>query len=305
MVSSFRIEKLLKSRSFFLILSAIATLGFSSKAIFIKLVYSHQVSVEETMLYRMLMALPFYLLILLLLNLRQPNSQAIAKSEYVKMAVVGIFGYYLASYFDLKALQTISVNLERLVLYLYPSIIFVVSSFSSKHKFSLATLLALLVSYFGVGVTFWSDVELNNDIPLAGLGLVVLSAICFACYILGSEKYVTRVGSIRYTCAAMMGAAVAIFVHYVLQNGWSLPRLSHIALLLIFAIALLSTVLPSFLFALAIKHLGAIEVSIVGMLGPIMTLLMSFFILGELFTFYHLIGLACVLGGSTLLALKS
>ncbi|PCJ20827.1 MAG: hypothetical protein COB04_03930 [Gammaproteobacteria bacterium] len=292
------IRTLFPSRVLLVGLVLIATVGFSSKAIFIKLIYAQGVSLEATMLYRVLMALPFYFLILMIQLRREVQRVSISMTEYFRMGVVGIMGYYFASFFDLKGLETVSVNLERMILYLYPSFIFLSSVFLGKKRISWVSTFSLVLAYVGIAVTFLSDAQGSGRYSIMGVAFVVLSAVCFAVYVMGSEKHVIRVGSIRYTCYAMTGASVAIVVHFITIHGAVLPVITDHAMTLIFGMAILSTVMPSLLFSLGVKHLGALDVSVVGMIGPVAAVIMSSVFLGEAFTVYHLVGLFLVLAGA-------
>jgi len=279
-----------------------ATIGFSSKAIFIKFIFAEQVSVEITMLYRMLMSLPLYFLILIVQLRRSTDALPVSINEYLKMGGVGVLGYYFASFFDLKGLETVSVNLERMILYLYPSIIFLVLVLLGKKKIHWVSVAALGVAYLGIGITFLSDAQGSNSYSLRGMIFVFLSALSFAFYVMGSEKYAIRFGSIRYTCFAMMGASVAIFSHFFVVYGFTVPSISSHVAGLILGMAVLSTVVPSLCFSVGVKYLGALEVGVVGMIGPIAAAIMSNYFLGEAFTVFHLLGLLLVLAGAAGLA---
>ena len=148
-------QKFSSMRVMLIALVMLATIRFSSKAIFIKFIFAEQVSVEITMLYRMLMSLPLYFLILILIvQLRcSKSASSVSMSEYLKMGGVGVAGYYLANFIDLKGLEAVSVNLERMILYLYPSIIFLVSVLLGKSKIQWVSVVAI-----GAGRCWWVGV---------------------------------------------------------------------------------------------------------------------------------------------------
>ena len=146
-------QKFSPMRVMLIALVMLATIRFSSKAIFIKFIFAEQVSVEITMLYRMLMSLPLYFLILIVQLRCSKSASSVSMSEYLKMGGVGVAGYYLANFIDLKGLEAVSVNLERMILYLYPSIIFLVSVLLGKSKIQWVSVVAI-----GAGRCWWVGV---------------------------------------------------------------------------------------------------------------------------------------------------
>jgi len=177
----------------------IAILGivlFSAKAILVKLAYQYEVSSIHLLLFRMLFSLPFYIVIACLYKPLFPDK--IQKKDYVWVIFFGFIGYYLASYFDFLGLQYIKAGLERIILFVYPTLVIIISKIFLKEKISSKQIVAILITYFGVFVTFWGELQYNSDTVLLGGFLVFLSALTYASYIVGSGWLIPKFGVILH-----------------------------------------------------------------------------------------------------------
>lgn len=275
----------------------VAVLLLSSKGIFVKFVYQYQVTPEQIMLVRILLSLPIYLVVMY--RLWPHEKQTLNSKLLIQSVFFGVCGYYLASWLDFWGLALLPVSLERLILFSYPGFVVLFAAFFLKQKLSRGLLLWLLITYLGLLIVFAEDLlqhSLQTQEQLWGAGLVFLAAICFAIYMLGSEWVQRSLSSRMFTCVSMLGAAVCIVLHYSVLHVWgdllAIPLAAYGWMLLI---AVGSTILPTFLVAAGIRKVGASVAGIVGTLGPVMTLLMAYFILGERLSPLQLLGFAVVM----------
>lgn len=280
------------------IFAIIAATLFSTKPIIIKWAYQYGIDATSLLALRMAFAAPVYLLIGFLLWKR--TAQPFSLSTMGGAAVVGILGYYLASYFDLKGLELANAQLERIILYAYPTMVVLLGALIFKHKISRNQVIAMVLCYAGILSIFLTDLSLQGEQVIAGAGLIIISAFTFSFYMLYSKRFIDQIGSLLFTCVAMASASIAIGVHAGIESAiYGVPEFSLSAeLLTIIAIlALAATVLPSFLTSAAVKEIGAANAALTGTLGPIMTSIMAVIFLGEVFTWMHGIGMALVVVG--------
>jgi drug/metabolite transporter (DMT)-like permease len=279
---------------------AIAILGvflFSLKPIFIKQAYQYNIDTPTLMALRMGFSLPIYLFVGYWLFRREEQIPPKVKKFMPKSMLVGLFGYYGASYFDLKALEIISAQFERLVLYAYPTLVVILGYVFFKYPIKKGTGTALILTYTGILVLFVHELEFLGAKQLFGAGLVFVSATFFALYILFSKQLVTEIGSMPFTVVAMCSASVAILVHFLVTNDiGDLYQPVDVYVLAIY-IAIISTVLPTFLISEAIHRLGANTTSIIGSSGTLFTAILAVLILSEPFTAYHALALILVVSG--------
>ena len=294
-----------------------AALLFSCKPIIIKWAYTYGIDALSLMLLRMVLALPVYLAIGILLIQKQKLMQQnkLTFKHGLAAAFVGLFGYYLASLLDLKGLELANAQLERIILYAYPTLVVILGAVIFKHKVSKQQLGALLLCYAGIICIFLQDLSLQGKQVIQGSLLILLSALSYAIYMLFSKKHIDRLGSLLFTCISMTSATVATIIHTGLvltftisdsagfnSNNWEFSsELMAIVLLLTFA----ATVVPSFMISEAVKRIGAANAALTGTVGPIMTSIMAVVLLGEVFTLYHGLGMVLVILGVSRLKPKS
>ncbi len=283
-----------------LLLVVLATLMFSAKGIFIKLVYTYDVEPAMFMFVRMVIALPFYLVVILMQK-KQGHVKVLDGRLLFLTAVFGISGYYVASYLDLTGLVYLSASLERLVLYSYPSIVLLLSVIFLRQRLTLLLLFSLLLVYCGLLVVFFQDLGTKNSVSsnqLKGAMLVFGSACAFAVYFVGSEIMMRQMTSRLFTSLAMLFASIAIICHYIIQYevasvfGLPMPVYFYAVVVAIFC-----TVLPSFILSSGIIRVGAASGSVVGGIGPVMTLILAFVFLGESISGLQACGFVLVIAG--------
>ncbi|WP_136465264.1 DMT family transporter [Flagellimonas onchidii] len=275
---------------------------FSSKAVMVKLAYEYKVSTLDLLLFRMLFALPFYATILCLV--RKKQQEKTTTKDYLWLFGFGFLGYYLASYFDFLGLNYIKAGLERIILFIYPTIVVFLSRFFFKEKISKIQMTAIGITYLGLMVTFWNELEIKGNQVLWGGFLVLMSAITYASYLVGSGWLIPKFGVLRFTCYAMIASTFCIMIHYSFSGSWNLFDYPTPVYLYGFAMAILATLIPSFLVSASIQRLGASNFSILGSLGPISTILLAYVFLAERLSYSQLLGMLIVIFGVTYLSIN-
>lgn len=269
---------------------------FSSKAILAKLMYREGVDGVDVLTLRMIFSFPFFVMIGLWARRSQPY--AMTRNDYMQVAVVGFFGYYIASLFDFLGLQYITVGLERLILFLTPSMVLIISKFFLKKNIDIKQWLAMLLAYAGIVLVFWHELNVGGSNIALGSALVFGSALSYAIYLLMTGELVKRLGATRLVAYAMAVSTVLCVAHYVFLRDWhGLMQKSTVVYGYSVLNALLCTVAPVVLTMLAMVRLGSSIVSQVGMIGPVATVGMGYVFLGEPVTLVQVMGAALVIGG--------
>lgn len=284
---------------FFAILGVIL---FSAKAVMVKLAYTYGVDHLPLLLFRMLFSFPFYVAIAI--YTKPNNSQKVNSKDYLWLVFFGFLGYYLASLFDFMGLQHIKAGLERIILFVYPTLVVLLSWLFFKKKLSRNQFLAILVTYLGVLITFWDEIGISGDEVYWGGFLVFLSALTYAGYLVGSGWLIPKFGVLRFTSYAMIVSTICVLAHYVLVSDFAIFHYPKEVYYLGLAMALFSTLLPSFMVSTAIKRLGPSTFSIFGSLGPVSTIILAFFFLDERITYLQVFGMFVVIAGVTLVSRK-
>jgi len=279
---------------------------FSSKAIFVKLAYQYNIDPISLLTLRMTIAFPIFLAVGFWAS-RQSNlkNQKLTSTEWRGTIVMGMFGYYIASLLDFKGLQYITASFERIILYLYPTLVLIFSALFFKFKIRKIHLVALCLTYLGVGIAFSENLNLEENVNLIkGSSLVFAAAIFYAVYLVGSDRLISKVGTFRYNSISMSAACLAVFIHSAFENGFDIFNFETPVYWLTLYLALFATVIPSFLMAEGIRVIGSGNASIIGSIGPISTIVMAYFILGERLGWFQWLGTLFVIAGVLLITLK-
>ena len=287
--------------------AVLAATGFSMKAVFVKLGYAAAPVDALTLLaLRMGFALPLFLWLAWLA--RDANAAPLSPRDGVQIVILGFLGYYLSSLFDFYGLETITAGLERLILFLYPTLVLLFHACLTRQRPSPRTLQALAICYLGLGVGFVHDLQVtgwSRDVMI-GSAWVFASAVTYALYYLGTGALVARIGSMRL--AGLAGSASCVFVlgHYLAAGDpASLSDLPPAVWLNGGLMAVVSTALPIYWLALGIQRMGTAQAAAVGNLGPVLTVFASWLLLGEPLSLYQLGGLALVILGVSRLKPKA
>ena len=275
---------------------------FSAKAIIVKLAYRHGVDAATLIALRMAISVPFFIAAY---GWSSRGKPPLARRDHVHLIAIGLLGYYAASTLDFLGLQYISAALERLILYLSPTIVLLMSALFLGKRFGRVDYVALALAYGGIVLVFVHDVRLDADGVTLGALLVLGSAISYAAYLVMSGELVRRIGAIRLTSYAMCVSTVAVAVQFVLVN----PLEALVQPMPVYWLSLIngivSTVLPVFAIMLAVERIGAGPTSLAGMIGPVATIALAYLFLGESVSGWQIAGTVLVLAGIYVLSLRS
>jgi len=284
-----------------IIFAIVGIVLFSAKAVMVKMAYTYQIDHLTLLLFRMVFALPVYLVIAL--KNKPAKELNITKKEYAWLFVFGFLGYYLASLFDFMGLQYLKAGLERIILFIYPTIVVLISWVFFRKRITNAQTLAIVITYAGVFITFWEELGVEEgDSVYYGAFLIFLSAVTYASYLVGSGWLIPKFGTVTFTAYAMLVSTFCVVVHYLFQGNLEVFHYPKEIYYLGIGMALFSTIIPSFLVSAAIERLGANTFSIFGSLGPISTIILAYFFLAEQISWLQILGILVVIMGIAVLS---
>jgi drug/metabolite transporter (DMT)-like permease len=278
----------------------VASIAFSSKAIMVKLAYVYSVNAATLIALRMLFSIPF--LVGLILWMRYHNrSTKLSRADMRQLILIGVVTGYGSMWLNFAGLQYVSAGLERIILFLYPTLVVLLNTILHQHKMTKHEIFALIASYAGVFLVVGHDLSMPTAAAshvLLGSGLVLASAITYAVYLVLSGQLIPRIGATLFTAYAMMGISVASGIHFLITEEMSIVmRLPIQVYGLSFMIALIATVLPSMVLNMGIHRIGSNKASLVSSVGPVSTIFLAWLILGEPVTLLQTAGTVLVLLG--------
>ncbi|MEJ2803977.1 DMT family transporter [Comamonadaceae bacterium PP-2] len=275
-------------------MALLGSIAFSGKAIIVKLAYRYGVDPVTLLMYRMLFALPVFLLMGWWAGRGKPG---LGLRDWLGVAWLGFTGYYLASYLDFAGLHYISASLERLILYLNPTLVLLLGMLMYKKRPQPAQWVAMGVSYAGVLLVFGHEMRFDGWGTAIGAGLVLGSAVSYAVYLVYSGELVKRLGSLRLAGLASSAACVFCILQFVVTQPLSAAVVAPEVIGLSVLNATACTVIPVLLVMMAIERIGPGLAAQVGMIGPMSTILMGIWLLDEPFNAWIVAGTALVMGG--------
>jgi drug/metabolite transporter (DMT)-like permease len=275
-------------------LAVAGSIAFSGKAIIVKLAYRHGVDAVTLVMFRMLFALPLFILMAWWAGRGKPP---LTRSDWLGVLGLGFGGYYLSSFLDFWGLEYISASLERLILYLNPTLVLVLGWFLFKKRISQRQGVAMAISYSGVMLVFGHEVTLAGPDAVLGAFLVFLSAVAYALYLTYSGQLVQRLGALRLAGLATTVACLFCILQFLLLRPMAAAQVAEPVLWLSLLNATACTVLPVLLVMMAIERIGPGLTAQTGMVGPMSTLLMGVWILDEPFNIWIIAGTTLVLSG--------
>lgn len=279
------------------------SIAFSGKPVLVKAVYLHGIDTTTLLALRMLFAAPLFMAMAWWAG--RPV-EVITRRDIMSITALGFLGYYLGSFLDLAGLQYISAGFGRLILYLYPTLVLLMSAAFLKQPLRPRQLVSLALSYAGIALVFSTEARLGDRLELTILGaaLVFGSAITYATYLVAGSRLVHKFGSMRFSAYASLIATGFVMAHFFAIRPAQALLVDGKVYALVTVLAVFSTVLPLWLMAEGLKRIGANQVSLVACAGPLATMAFASAFLGEPVTLIQIAGAALVLAGVLIISLR-
>ena len=275
-------------------LASFGAIAFSGKAIIVKLAYRYGVDAVTLIMYRMLFALPIFAVMAWWAS---RGKAALTRKDWLGVVWLGVTGYYLASFLDFAGLAYVSASLERLILYLNPTLVLLLGLVFYKRRITKPQMIGMAISYCGVVLVFGHEMARQGSDAAWGALLVFFSAISYAVYMVYSGEMVKRLGAMRLVGLATTVACFCCLLQFVLLRPFSAAIVAPEVIWLSILNATLCTAVPVLMVMMAIERLGAGLTAQTGMIGPLSTILMSVLLLGEPFTVWVAAGTVLVIAG--------
>lgn len=254
---------------------------------------------------RMIFSLPFYLIAAFVISSKEGNVK-ISGKQWLYLVLLGLFGYYLSSLFDFIGLQYISAGLERLILFLYPTFVVLINVLVYKQRINRNQKIALILTYIGIGLAYFGELQVDTSNPnfFWGSFLIFLCAITYSIYIVGSGRLIPLIGATKFTAYAMLSATAGIFIHFLLRNEFDVLLQSKGLWYYGLSLAIIATVIPTFMLSAALKKIGSNNVAIISSIGPVSTIVQAHYFLGEKIFTAQIVGTVLVVAGILMLSIK-
>ncbi|WP_420460422.1 DMT family transporter [Neolewinella sp.] len=269
---------------------------FSSKGIIIKLAYRYEVSSISLLGLRMIFSLPLFLLIAHFRSGDRATRAPMTVADFFTIVVLGVVGYYLASYADFLGLRYLSAGMERVILFTYPTMVLLLQRLVFGTPIRRVQWIATGICYLGIVVAFGgSDLRVGSGFA-TGAGFIFLSALLYSAYMIGSGRLAPRLGNVRFTSLALITASLSVILHVMLSSD---PLLGLPVAVYVYGgvMAVFCTVIPSYLVTEGVRRLGAGDAAIIGAVGPVATIVLEYVVLHEHMNLLQGLGAALIISG--------
>ena len=281
--------------------------GFGIRPVFVKLCYAIQPVSPVTLLFlRMVLSLPFFLAVAWWLGQREDRRTALTPREWGAVAALAFMGYYLSSFLDFIGLQYVGAGVGRLILFMYPTMVVLLSLAFLNKRPARHELAALAISYAGIALVVSGQIGApgQDRLFLFGVLMCLTAALCYAVYLVAGSALTRRIGSMRFTAYTMILATLPAVVQFLLLESSEALDLQPKMWWYLALMVVLATVIPVFLVAEALKRIGANQFALMGAVGPVVTVFAGAFGLDEPVTLLQVGGSVLVISGVLLVSLK-
>ena len=289
------------------IVACTGAIFFSTKAIIVKKAFADtHIRALALLTLRMLFSIPFYVAAAFFASNRKDNVKFTPRL-WLAISATGIFGYYLSSLFDFMGLQYISAGLERLILFLYPTFAVLINAWVFHQPVSNTQRTALLLTYAGIGIAYFGELKIDNTNPnfLWGSFLIFICAVTYSFYLAASGRLISKTGVTKFTAYSMLAATLGIVLHFIITKEYQKISITNNMICYGLLLALIATVIPSFMLSYGMKKIGSNNTAIITSIGPVSTILQAHFILGEKIFAAQIAGTLLVIAGIVLTGLKT
>lgn len=284
-------------------LAALGVLGFALRPILVRLAYGHVVDPVTLLALRMTMALPFFIVAALWAR-GDARGAPLSGRDVGAVIALGFTGYYVASFLDFLGLQYVPAGLGRLILFLYPTVVVILSALFLGIAVRARDVLALVVTYLGITLVMFERLdEETRNLPL-GAALIFMGGVAYSVYLVFGSQVVRRIGTMRFTAYAMTVACLFCIAQFLILRPFSALLLPTPVYLLMLTMAVFSTVLPVFMISEGLRRIGANRVALIGGLGPVFTIAIGYAGLDEALTLIQVAGALMVLTGVIMVSLS-
>lgn len=278
----------------------LGTMLFAAKGIVIKLAYLEGLTATPLLMLRMAFALPFYAV--MAVWVQRQNPAPLNRQEHLRIMGLGVLSYCISSLFDFMGLQYITAGLERVILYVYPTLVLLMLAGWKKQIILSRDKLALGIAYAGMLMVFVHDLRLSGDWhqTLLGSFFVLVATVTFALFVVLAGETIPKVGATRFTAYAMLSACIGVMLFCLTKDGFSHFEQTPRVYVLVLVLAFFCTVIPSFLMNRGIAIVGSSKTAMLGSVGPVITLFLGAWLLDETLTLIQLAGAGLVIVGVSL-----
>ena len=237
--------------------------------------------------------------IVILLPIRG-ESFVIRKSELPTLCYLNLF-YVMSALFLFWGYNYLPSGVATTIHFMYPVFVTLIMSIIYHERLSAIIITAIILAISGVASLSISDTE--QGIDLTGIGIVLISAISYALYIVRVNKSKVRnMNGTKLTFYVLMIGSLIFLLNAQLKGGvQSIP--DGKAFMNILMLAILPTVVSNLALVYAIKNIGSTLTAILGAMEPLTALSIGILVFAEPLTPTIALGFILIISAVSLIIL--
>lgn len=252
-----------------ILLIAISAASFGTLAIFGRVLYADGLDTFTMLFLRFGLAALLMLVILIVRRETLPRGKIL-----LQLVGMGALGYVGQSFSYLTAIKYASAGLVALLLYLYPSFVFVLSMIVLREKVTWVKVAALVLALIGTALT----VDPAGG-QIQGILLAICAALIYSVYIIIGTNVMKHVSPVQ-SSVVIFASAGTVYGVLMAANGVHLPA-TNTGWINITGIVLVATVIPVVTFLAGLERIGPTSAAMLSTLEPVVTVLLAVWIFDE------------------------
>ena len=259
--------------------------------------YEEGVNTSSVLFYRFSMAVVMLGVMLLV----ERKSFRINRQELIVLGSLGLlFAASCITYYESFLLM--DAGIASTILFVYPVMVAGIMAVFFKERITFSTVTAILLALGGIGLLYQGDGE--TSLSTMGIILVILSALCYAIYIVVVNQSSIRMSSLKLTFYVLFICMFVLLAYSFTSSDLHLqlppsPRAWFYACWL----GLVPTILSLVLMTIAVHEVGATPTAIMGALEPLTAVAIGVLVFGEALTVQLVIGIVLILSAVLLIVL--
>ncbi len=263
--------------------------------------YAEGMNTPSVLFYRFGLAWVIIAVVMLFKAVGRRESLKLSWREFGTLSALGLLfiGSSLTLYLSFHHMPA---GVASTILFTYPVMTALIMTLFFHERVRLATVASILLSLAGVLLLYWSDA--GGTLSLAGVVLVLVSALTYALYIIVVDKSPLAMSSFKINFYVLFYCAAGMAL-FALLSGQPLqlpptPR----AWLWVGWLAIVPAIMALVMMVYAAKYLGSTPTAILGALEPTTAVLIGIFVFGEPFGPRLLVGIVLILAAVTIIVLS-
>ncbi len=275
-------------------LGAIAAATYGMNPLFALPLYEEGMNPDSVLFYRYLFAIPM----LAIMIKSRGRSFKVSRKELAALIVMGLLMAF-SSLALFMSYNYMDAGIASTMLFVYPVMVAVIMAAVFKERLPVITIVSIMITMCGLGLLYQGNG--NSTLNPVGVGIVMLSALSYAIYIVAVNRSVLKdTATVKLTFYVLVFGFMLFFVKC--RFGTALTPVHewyHWGNLI--TLALLPTVISFLCTTQAVHYIGSTPTAILGALEPVTAIFFGVTLFDEKLTVRSVTGIILIILAVTMI----